>query len=155
VSETPPATKIQLNRGSFVKLLLLSLLMSAFPAASVIAQSEPASPQPPPGPPLPKTTEVMVVLTAKAGVTLQQIMNVMPAEVRATVKLYLDGKIRQWYSKGDGRGVIIFLDAKTVEEAHAIVEAMPLSKAGLADHQYIPVGPLMPLSGLIGEPVRP
>jgi len=31
-------------------------------------------------------------------------MNVMPAEIRATVKLYLDGKIRQWYSRGDGRG---------------------------------------------------
>jgi hypothetical protein len=139
-----------------VKLLLLSLLMSAFPAASVIAQSEPGSPQPPPGTPLPKTTEVMVILTAKAGVTREQIINVMPAEVRATVKLYLDGKIRQWYSKGDGRGVIIFIDAKTVEEAHAIVEAMPLSKEGLADHQYIPVGPLMPLSGLIGGgPARP
>jgi hypothetical protein len=40
----------------------------------------------------------MVILTVKDGVTRQQIMNIMPAEVRATVKLYLDGKIRQWYS---------------------------------------------------------
>ncbi len=50
----------------------------------------------------------MVILTAKQGVTRQQIMNIMPAEIRATVKLYLDGKIRQWYSRGDGRGVIFF-----------------------------------------------
>src|ERR1051326_7673424 len=35
----------------------------------------------------------MVIMTAKDGVTRQQIMNVMPAELRATVKLYLDGKI--------------------------------------------------------------
>jgi len=63
--------------------------------------------------PSPKTTEVMVILTARQGVTRKQIMNIMPAEIRATVKLYLDGKIRQWYSRGDGRGVIFFLDTTT------------------------------------------
>jgi len=92
----------------------------------------------------------MVILTAKQGVTRQQIMNVMPAEIRATVKLYLDGKIRQWYSRGDGKGVIFLIDAKTVDEAHAIMDTLPLSKENLMDHEYIPVGPLMPLSGLIG-----
>jgi hypothetical protein len=92
----------------------------------------------------------MVVLTAKQGVTRQQIMNIMPAEVRATVKLYLDRKIRQWYSRGDGKGVILFVDAKTVDEAHAVIETMPLSRENLMDHEYIPVGPLMPLSALIG-----
>ncbi len=45
----------------------------------------------------------MVILTAKEGVTRQQIMNIMPAEVRATVNTVLDGKIRQWYSRGDGK----------------------------------------------------
>jgi hypothetical protein len=66
------------------------------------------------------------------------------------VKLYLDGKIRQWYSRGDGKGVVFFLDARTVEEADAIMETLPLSKENLMDHEYIPVGPLMPLTGLIG-----
>jgi hypothetical protein len=89
-------------------------------------------------------------MTAKQGVIPQQIMSVMPDEIRATVKLYLDGKIRQWYSKGDGKGVIILIDATTVDEAHAIIDAMPLSKEKLVDHEYIPVGPLMPLAALIG-----
>jgi hypothetical protein len=129
--------------------LFFPLLMSMLPAASVLAQTQ-ASPQPPSGVPAPKTTEVMVILTAKQGVTRQQIMNVMPAEIRATVKLYLDGKIRQWYSRGDGRGVVFFLDAKTVDEAHAVMDTLPLSKENLMDHEYIPVGPLMPLAGLIG-----
>ena len=104
----------------------------------------------PSGVPSPKTTEVMVILTARQGIGREQIMKVMPAEIRATVKLYLDGKIRQWYSKGDGRGVILFLDAKTVDEAHAIMDTLPLSKEDLMDHQYIPVGPLLPLASLIG-----
>jgi hypothetical protein len=92
----------------------------------------------------------MVILTARQGVTRQQIMNIMPLEIRATVKLYLDGKIRQWYSRGDGKGVIFLIDAKTVEEAHAVIDTMPLSKENLMDHEYIPVGPLLPLTALIG-----
>ena len=50
-------------------------------------QTQPPSPQQPSAVPSPKTTDVMVILTAKPGVTRQQIMNIMPAEVRATVKL--------------------------------------------------------------------
>ena len=129
--------------------LLLPFIMSVFPVASV-AQSQSPSPQPPSGVPSPKATEVMVIVTAKQGVTRQQIMHIMPDEIRATVKLYLDGKIRQWYSRGDGRGVIIFLDVKTMEEAHAVMDTLPLSKENLMDHEYIPVGPLMPLGALIG-----
>jgi hypothetical protein len=115
-----------------------------------VMQTQLSSPQPPSGAVSPKTTEVMVILTAKPGVTREQIMKVMPAEIRATVKLYLDGKIRQWYSRGDGRGVILFLDVKTVDEAHAVMDTLPLSKENLMDHDYIPVGPLLPLGSLIG-----
>ena len=129
---------------------LLPVILSAYPFAAV-AQSQLPSGPPPSDAPSPKTTEVMVILTAKEGVTRQQIMNIMPAEVRATVKLYLDGKIRQWYSRGDGKGVIFLIDAKTVEEAHAAIDAMPLSKENLVDHEYIPVGPLMPLTALIAR----
>ena len=112
--------------------------------------------QSPSGVPTPKTAEVMVILTAKRGVKRQQIMNVMPAEIRATVKLYLDGRIRQWYSRGDGRGVIFFVDVKSVEEAHAILDTLPLAKENLMDHEYIPVGPLLPLGLLAnGAPAKP
>jgi hypothetical protein len=106
--------------------------------------------QPPSAAVAPKTTEVMVVLTAKQGTSREQIMKVMPAEIRATVNLYLDGKIRQWYSRGDGRGVVLFLDVKTVDEAHAVMDTLPLSKENLMDHDYIPVGPLLPLGSLTG-----
>jgi hypothetical protein len=115
-----------------------------------VMQTQLSSPQPPSGAVSPKTTEVMVILTAKQGVTREQIMKVMPAEIRATVKLYLDGKIRQWYSKGDGRGVVIFLDVKTLDQARAVMDTLPLSKENLMDHDFIPVGPLLPLAGLIG-----
>jgi hypothetical protein len=35
------------------------------------------------------------------------------------------------------------------------MEALPLAKEQLMDHEYVPVGPLMPLRALIGtRPVR-
>jgi len=74
--------------------LLLPFILAAYPLAA-FAQSQSPAVQPPSDAPSPRTTEVMVILTVKEGVTRQQIMNVMPAEIRATVKLYLEGKIHQ------------------------------------------------------------
>ena len=133
-----------------MKLMIPFLsLMAALPAVSV-AQSQSADTSGVPSVAIPKTTEVLVIQTAKQGVTAQQIMAVIPEEIRATVKLYLDGKIREWYSRGDGKGVIFLVDAKTEDEARALMEALPLAKQELMDHEYIPVGPLMPLRALMG-----
>ena len=100
----------------------------------------------------PTVTAVMVILTAKAGVTREQVMAVMPAEIRQTAQLYLNGKIREWYSRGDGRGVVFLLDTRDVTEAHAIMDGLPLAKQDLMDHEYIPVGPLLPLRLLLANP---
>ena len=117
---------------------------AVLPAASA-AQSQSRGGSGLPSIAMPKTTEVIVIQTPKQGVTPQQIMAVVPEEIRATVKLYLNGKIRQWYSRGDGKGVVFVVDAKTKDEARAIMETVPLAKEHLLDEQYIPVGPLMPL----------
>ena len=100
----------------------------------------------------PTTTGVMVILTVKAGVAREQVMAVMPAEIRQTVQLYLNGKIREWYSRGDGRGVVLFLDSKDVAEAKTIMDGLPLGKQDLMDHDYIAVGPLLPLRLLMANP---
>ena len=128
---------------------IIPFLIAMLPVASV-AQSQSGVSSGVPNVAIPKTTGVIVIQTAKQGVTPQQIMTVIPAEIRATVKLYLDGKIRQWYSRGDGKGVVFLVDAKTEDEARAIMETLPLAKEQLMDHQYVPVGPLMPLRALMG-----
>jgi hypothetical protein len=131
---------------------ILPFLIAALPVASV-AQSQSAAAPGVPSVAIPKTTEVLVIQTAKQGITpeqIDQIVALMPLEIRATVKLYFEGKIRQWYSRGDGRGVIFLVDAKTEDEARALMETLPLAKERLMDHVYIPVGPLMPLRALMG-----
>ena len=126
-----------------VLALTLTLTGVTSMAQPSVAQAQPTSPT---------TTGVMVILTVKAGVTREQVMAVMPAEIRQTVQLYLNGKIREWYSRGDGRGAVFLLDTRDVAEAQAIMEGLPLAKENLMDHDYIAVGPLLPLRLLIANP---
>jgi hypothetical protein len=102
----------------------------------------------------PVTTGVLVILTAKANVTRDQIMAVLPNEVRQTVQLYVGGKIREWFSRADGRGAIFLLDTRDIAEAHAIMDGLPLGQQNLMDHEYIAVGPLFPLRLLLATPER-
>src|SRR5215831_848837 len=83
------------------------------------------------------TTGVFALLKAKPGVAREQVMAIMPAEIRATVQLYLEGKIREWYSREDGRGAVFLLSTSDVSEAESIMESMPLAKENMLDHEYI------------------
>jgi hypothetical protein len=121
---------------------LKHLFVSALAATSLLAQ--------PPTPP--KVTHVLATLTLK--VPREKVAPVMQDEVRDTVNLYLDGKIQQWYSRGDGKGVVFLLDCKSVEEAKSILEKLPLIKNDFATFDYVTLGPLTPLRLLLMEPAK-
>src|SRR6266478_1150316 len=118
-----------------MKIEMFYLLLAFATVLAPMAQGQSTPPQP-------KITGVLTILTPKPGVTVEQVMKIMPAEIRATVPLYLDGKIQQWFTRGDG---------KDVEEARALMENLPLSKENLVDEQFIPVGPLLPLVILLRD----
>ena len=139
-------------RSAVVALTLtLNLIGSVMTSPSLAQSPSPSQAQAQPQsqaqaqPAAPPTTGVLVLMTVKAGVSREQVMAVMPAEIRETVQLYLNGKIREWYSRGDGRGVVFLLDSRDVAEAQAMIDALPLGQQHLMDHEYIAVGPLMPL----------
>lgn len=138
IRETRPMKAIR----SVVFALTLTLIGVSMAHPSV-AQAQATSPT---------TTGVMVILTVKSGIAREQVMAVMPAEIRDTVQLYLNGKIREWYSRGDGRGAVFLLDARESAEAQAIMEALPLARQNLMDYEYIAVGPLSPLRLLMANP---
>jgi hypothetical protein len=135
------------KKTNSIRDLAIALILPLIGAATM---SHPSSAQTQPA--MPTTTGVLVILTAKSGVTREQVMAVMPAEVRATVQLYIGGKIREWFSRADGRGAVFLLDTKDVREAETIMDGLPLAKQSLMDHEYIPVGPLLPLRMLIANP---
>src|SRR5579863_1102776 len=127
-----------------MKIRMFHLLLVFATVLAPMAQSQSTPPQP-------KITGVVTILSPKPGVIPGQIMKIMPAEIRATVPLYLDGKIQQWYMRGDGRGVIFIMNCKDVEEARALIESLLLSQANLVDGEFIPVGPLLPLGILLRD----
>jgi len=125
-----------------VFLVFAAILVLA--AASAFAQTPAASP----------TTGVLTTLTVKPTVERPQLMKVMPDEVRETVKLYLDGKIQQWWARADGKGVVFVLNAATVADAKALTDTLPLSKANMATFEYVALTPLTPLRLLLTKPAK-
>ena len=119
-------------------------------AAALIAASAPLAAQAPTPPP-PGPAGVLTMLSVKPGVSRPEVAKVMPEEVRHTLELYLDGKILQWYGRGDGRGVVFVLKGATVEDAVAITDTLPLTRAGLATFEYVPLSTLTPLRLLLAE----
>lgn len=95
------------------------------------------------------TTKILAIGRLLAPRQSEGFQKVMPAEVRATVDLYLKGKIDQWYVKQDGTGVVFIMNVTTLDEAHALLEALPLGEAKLMAFDLISLGPLNPLRMLI------
>jgi hypothetical protein len=95
------------------------------------------------------TTKILAI--GHLTVDRSAIGDVMPREVRETVKLYLGGKIDQWYVRQDGKGVVFLMNVASVEEAHALLEKLPLGEHKMMEFDFIPLGPLRPLANLLGD----
>lgn len=97
-------------------------------------------------------TKIVALGTVKAPLTPEQQRDIMSQEVPDTLRLYLAGKIDQWFGRRDGKGVVFLLNLTSVEEAHSLLEALPLGRANLMTFELIPVGPLFPLGLLLSNP---
>jgi hypothetical protein len=100
-------------------------------------------------PPTP-TTRILAIGTVNPGVDRATVQAVLPNEVRETVKLYLDGKIDQWFSLQGRNGVAFILNVTDPAAAHEMLEKLPLGQAHLMSFELIPLAPLNPLRQLQG-----
>jgi len=92
--------------------------------------------------------KIMAVGTLKA-LTPEQRQTYLPKEVPATLQLYLDGKMEQFWLRDQEKGVIFLMNVESVEEANKLLKGMPLGGSGLLTFDLMPVGPLAPLGMLI------
>ena len=114
--------------------------------AVVSAQAQPANPPPTP------TTKILAIGTLNPGVDPAAALAILPTEIRETAKLYLDGKIDQWYSLQERRGVAFILNMTDTAAAHEMLEKLPLGQAHLMSFELIPLAPLNPLRQLLPMP---
>lgn len=96
------------------------------------------------------TTKILAIGTVNPGVDPAAVRTILPTEVRETVKLYLDGKIDQWFSLQGRSGVAFLLNVTDPAAAHEMLEKLPLGQAHLMSFELIPLGPLNPLRQLQG-----
>ena len=102
-----------------------------------------------------KVTRILAIGTFPPGNDLAAARSILPNEVRETVKLYLGGKIDQWFSLADRTGVVFLLNLTNPKEAAAMLEALPLGRAHLMHFDLLPLSPLAPLRELQGMWVDP
>jgi hypothetical protein len=128
-----------------IRHFALSLALASVTTAA-LAQTPAAAPLP--GGP---TTKILAISHYTPGTDIAAVLPVLKEEVPATVRLYLDGKIDQWYYRTDQRGVVFILNCSTVEEAHALLEKLPLGQHHYMEFDLIPLGPLTPLKQLLQD----
>ncbi len=92
--------------------------------------------------------KVMAIGTLKP-LSPEQRQRYLPAEVPATLQLYLDGKMEQFWLQDKESGVIFLMNVDSVDEADKLLKGLPLGQADLLTFELLPIGPLMPLGMLI------
>ncbi len=100
------------------------------------------------------TTKLLAIGSFTAKATPALWAPILPSEVRETTRLYLAGKIDQWYVKPDQSGVVFILNVTDPKAAHELLDKLPLGQAGLMAFQFIPLGPLSPLRLLLSTPAK-
>ena len=110
---------------------------------------------PAPGVPAVPTTKLLAIGRWTAKGTPNARTPILSTEMRETARLYLAGKIDQWFFKTDESGVVLIMNLADPNEAHELLEQLPLGRAGMMEFEIIPLGPLKPLATLLGEPPRP
>src|SRR5215813_2849813 len=100
-------------------------------------------------------TKILAIGTINPGVDPAKVFAILPNEVRETVDLYLNGKIDQWYSQQERRGVVFILNVTDPAAARDMLERLPLGQAHLMSFELIPIGPLNPLRQLQGMKSKP
>jgi hypothetical protein len=99
--------------------------------------------------PVVPTTRILAIGQFTKPPTPEQMKEFFPKEVRATLRLYLAGKIDQWWIRQTQTGPVFLLNVTSVEEARTLMESLPLGRAGLMKHDFIELGPLTPLHLLL------
>ena len=97
------------------------------------------------------TSRILALGRFTAPPTPEQLKTIFPKEVPATLKLYLNGSIDQWWARQDQKGPVFLMNVTSIETARSILEALPLGQAKLMEFDFIELSPLTPLHLLLGN----
>jgi hypothetical protein len=94
-----------------------------------------------PNSPQREITKFLAIGTS-TGMTPEQRKEYMLSEITATMQLYLDGKIDQFWHR-------FVMTTASKEEAEILLKGLRLGVVGVLNFELIPIGPLRPINALL------
>ena len=85
------------------------------------------------------------------NITPGQFAPHLKAEAARVWELYKSGQIREIYFREDRSEAILILECADAEEAHQVLDSLPLAQAGLIGFEVIPLVPYPGFERLFGE----
>jgi hypothetical protein len=92
--------------------------------------------------------KVIAIGSLVQTITPEQLQQIMPKEVPATLKHYLDGTVEQFWFR-EKAGPIFLMNVESLEDAKTELATQPLVAADLMTYELMPVTPLRPLGLLL------
>jgi len=84
--------------------------------------------------------KVLAIGRGVKALTDENCKAIMPREVPHTLRLYLEGKIEQFFFTEDKPGVVFLMNATSVDDAKATISALPLAAGGFPLTSSCPLG---------------
>lgn len=85
--------------------------------------------------------QIIALEAEAAGVTAEQFRPLLQAEARRVWELYLSGVVREIHFRADQHTAVLMLECDGVDAARAILDTLPLCRAGLITFDLIPLAP--------------
>jgi hypothetical protein len=79
------------------------------------------------------------VVATRAG-DADEIAKLLAPEAKMALQMVADDFIREIYSRKDGQGAVLVVEADSLEAAQARLGKLPLVEAGLLATEFYPVG---------------
>lgn len=85
--------------------------------------------------------KIVVVGTRSDKFTAEEFAPHLDAEAKRALQFVAEDFFREIYSRSDGKGAIIVLEASSEEEARARMSELPLVQTGMLELEFYPVQP--------------
>ena len=85
--------------------------------------------------------KIVVVATRSDKFSADEFAPLLPAEAKKALQLFASDVVREIYSRKDGKGAILVMEAGDEDEARAHLAELPLAAAGMLEFDVYPVGP--------------
>ena len=85
--------------------------------------------------------KIVVIAHRSEQHTAEQFAPLLQKEADRALQLFADEVFRELYSRRDGKGAVIVMEAENEEAARAVLDTLPLVEAGMLHYETYPLTP--------------